>query len=94
MNHQHHADPATQRVVLAVARHVLGHDYDGAVAAAQTADCPACATVAAIQFGFALADTMTGPPYANPRLARMLADAVEHAQRELDATTGGDPGLS
>lgn len=90
MAHQHFADPATQRVVLAVARHVLARDHDRAIAAAQSAPCPPCAIVAAVQLGFALADTLTGPPFGTGKLARALAEAVEHAQQELDAATDGE----
>jgi hypothetical protein len=87
MTHDH-ARPAAadQRAVLATARAVLTADPDAAHAAAGSGACDECTTVAAVQFGFALAAELAGAGFASgPLRARLLA-AITSAEAELRGT--------
>ena len=79
-------DVSAQRAVLATARAILtgagpevAHDW------ASSGSCPACATVAAVQFGFALAAELAGAGFVSGPLRARLLEAVKSAQAELDA---------
>ena len=81
----HRPDLTAQRAVLATARAILlGADQD-AHTAAETGTCPACTTMAALSFGFALVSTFQGEQISvsGPLRAQLLA-AVEAARREID----------
>jgi hypothetical protein len=81
-------DRATQRAVLATATAILQSDPEAAEAAAQAAPCGVCLGVCAIQFGFALAATLSSSePFITPGgpVHRQLTRAVGAAQAELDA---------
>ena len=75
---------ADLRAVLATARAVLAADPDLAHRCAADADCPQCAIIAAVQFGFALAAELTGAGSVSGPLHARLLDVIDTAQRELD----------
>jgi hypothetical protein len=83
-----HARPGIpeQRAALAVARAViLGADADAHEAATVDGACPACTTIAAISFGFALAATIAGETGLMSQAMRLrLLAAVNATQAELD----------
>lgn len=81
-----HARPGItdMRAALGTARAVLGADPDAAHEAAGAGSCPACTVVSAVQFGFALAASLTGQEFVTGQLLARLLAAVDAAQRELD----------
>jgi hypothetical protein len=76
---------ADQRAVLAAARAVILGADPAAHEAAAAGACPACTTLAAISFGFALAASVAGETLVSETLRLRLLAAVNTAQAELDA---------
>jgi hypothetical protein len=90
MNEHNPARPAVadQRATLRAAAVILadGNVADVHAAAASAGlTCPACATVAAVGFGFALAQELAGAGLINGPLRARIAAALDGAERQLDA---------
>jgi hypothetical protein len=79
-------DISSQRAVLATARAILtGAGPEVAHDGASSGACQACTTVAAVQFGFALAAELAGAGFVSGPLRARLLEAVKSAQAELDS---------
>lgn len=84
MTHDHARPGITeQRATLATARAVLAIDPDAAHEAAGTGACDSCTVVAAVQLGFALCASLTGPPFVTGELHARLVAAVTAAENKL-----------
>lgn len=81
-------DVAAQHAVLAVARAVADGDPERAAVAAQSAPCPVCAVVAAVQLGNAMCAVVAGEGSfpVSDRLRRRVTAMLDVAQREIDAS--------
>ena len=93
MTHDH-ARPGIneQRIVLATARAILNGADPGAVHEAASGSredpwgvCPDCTTVAAVSFGFAIAQQLAGAGFVNGPLAPWLLGVITETEAELRA---------
>lgn len=87
MTEDHHRpDIPEQRAVLAAARAMLqGSSPDQLHHAAEGGDCPACATLAAVSFGFAIAQQLAGAGFVNGPLAPRLLTWIDQTEADLNS---------
>jgi hypothetical protein len=83
MTSEHHPGPAEQQAVLAAARAMLHGDDQAAHDAAATAPCPACATMAAIAFGWAIAAELDGARVTSAPFRVQMLGFIAQAQRDI-----------
>lgn len=77
-------DVTSLRAVLATARAVLAADPEAAHEAAGAGSCDACTVVAAVQFGFTIAQELAGAGFVSGPLRAALLDWIDAAQAKLD----------
>jgi hypothetical protein len=76
---------AEQLAVAAAALAVLEDDPEGAAIASLRAPCQACAVIAALHLGYALAQAVAGETFMSEELRTRLHRLVSHAEAELRA---------
>jgi hypothetical protein len=81
----HPVHAADLRAVLLVARDVLNRLPGAAHDDAGTADCPACAVIAAVQLGFTIAAELTSSEFMTGPLRKQLLGFIDATENELRA---------
>ena len=86
--HSHRPGIPEQMAVLATARAILDGADPGAVHEAASGEdpwgfCPECTTVAAVSFGFMIAQQLSGAGFVNGPLAPRLLAWIDEAEADL-----------